>query len=62
MPEYADPVCIMSEDDRDDEPQEMTVEELIAVLQQYPAGSIVSVGAYSGYGAIVVKKTDATQA
>ena len=54
-----DNACLMSEDDRDAAPQKMTVGELIAELQCHPAGSIVSVGAFSGYGALVVEHTDA---
>jgi hypothetical protein len=46
---------LMAEDGN--EPQKLLVEELIALLQQYP-GWIVEVGAYGGMGALIVSKED----
>lgn len=47
-------ITLMSDDDRDGVPSKMAVEELIALLQQYPKESTVDVGGYSGFGALVL--------
>lgn len=47
---------LMDEGEFDGVPKEMTVAELIALLQQQPMNAIASVAAYSGQAALVIER------
>jgi hypothetical protein len=53
MSEY-NAFSIMEEDSKDS-PSTLKAEELVAILSRYP-GATVSVGAYSGMGALILEK------